>query len=117
MVQIIEGTINLNHLQLENQEVEKVLECWKPEVLVQVSLKQDMSVYYLQSVNPHTEFVTVRGENEDADVISFKELKENYIPVLTGEKLQEIVEILPKDCLYLKEKLSHSIWEEPVYKQ
>lgn len=117
MVQITEGTINLNHLQLENQEVEKVLACWKPEVLIQVSLKQDMSVHYLQSVNVQTEYVMVRGENKKVDVISFKELKENYIPVLTGEKMQEVVESLPTDFLYLKEKLSYSIWEEPVYKQ
>lgn len=117
MVQIIEGTINLNHLQLEHQEVERVLACWNPEALIQVSLKRDMSLYYLQSVNPHTEFVTVRGENEESEVISFKELKDNYIPMLTGEKLQEIVDKLPKDCLYLKEKLSHSLYGELVYKQ
>lgn len=117
MVQMTESTINLNHLQLERQEVEAVLECWKPEALVQVSLKRDMSIYYLQSVNPHTEFVTVRGEDEIIEVISFKELKDKYIPVFTGENLQKVVEQLPKECSSLKEKLSGCINREAVYKQ
>ena len=109
MVQIMEGTINLNHLQLENQEVEMLVECWNPEVLYQVALKKDMSRYYLQSVNHNTEFVTNRGEEGKFDVISFEELKGNYIPLFTGEKLREIIASLPTECFGLKEKLLHSI--------
>jgi hypothetical protein len=105
MVQVLEGCVNLLDLDVEEVEIEKVIDLWKPQSQDSIFSIKDSRIVSLQSVNNHTEFVEVRVNEIDRSVISFEQLKEEYVPVLTFSQAKLLVEELPPEFEGLKEKI------------
>lgn len=106
MIKLLQENMNLLNLNLSEDEVRKTIDSWKPKANNWVFSIKNQTKIRLQSVNKQTQFVTLRLNDVEQLTISFQQLKEEYIPILTMKQLKKIIVELPDEYESLKEKLT-----------
>ncbi|PLS15055.1 hypothetical protein CVD28_24560 [Bacillus sp. M6-12] len=112
MEQVLQEMVNVFHLEVEDEEIEKVLDWWNPQVNDNLLFVRGNPVAIIESINETGESVTIRTNEGELFTLSVEDVKDSYVPLLTSLQAEELIEVLPPEYEGLREKLTNALSEQ-----